>query len=242
VKEFGCAVLIALASGAAQVADRLEFTLPSSITQGEPVMLDVLVKNETAVPWIVDFGFSYVENFRFSVTSAGAPAREVRPLGRDGFQPTGRVEIPAHQSGSAFIAMNEWIDLRRPGNYTVAIRFLGSITVNGRALVLDRTPVVRELKILPRDEAVLRRRCEEFLAVIKSGSDRERVVLALSFTTDPIAVPFLLESAEHRGLAIEEVAGLERIGGDAARSALEKLAKGPNSWTAAAAAAALRRR
>jgi hypothetical protein len=187
-------------------------------------------------------GLSYVTEFVFEATRPDGVRSRIRPPGRDGFQPAGRLAIPPGGREVATIVLNEWMRFDRLGRYRVALIFDGRVTANGTPVTVERSGEW-DMTLRPRDQEVLRSRCDEYLRAIlgPSPGEQQRALLALTWIRDPVAVPYLLKSAEARQLALEEVNALTWIGGSEARAALETLARGPNPWTATQAKAALAR-
>jgi hypothetical protein len=135
------------------------------------------------------------------------------------------------------------MDFSQPGSYVVSLTYDGTVSGNEATVQVQRQ-ARWEFKLGGRDAAALQRKCEDLLEIILSplrSKEHNSAVAALAAIRDEAAVPYLLRSAEARGLATEEVAALERIGGPAARTALEKLARSANRWTAASAKGALAR-
>jgi hypothetical protein len=219
------------------------------VTSGEPIVVDVIVSNPFADSLVLDLGWNRIGNFELILRSGSgqrevARPRETRPMG--GVFILGRLELaPASRPHEYFIILREWLETAEPGEYTLEVRFLGSART--RAGVIPDIPgrqSLREIRILPRDEQQLVRRCsslaDEAIRATRS-QDMLRAVRALSFVRDAAAVPSLLRVAEADKAVYLAIAGLVRVGGAEARSALLTLAQSPNPETARLAKGALNR-
>ena len=161
----------------------------------------------------------------------------------DGFQPGGRFRLAAGESQTVTVPLNDLLDLNRPGSYVLMLKYDGTVTRQGEAVQVQRQ-TRWEFTLGKKDPEQLRRRCGELLQIIVSPArqpEHQSAVMALTAIRDVVAVPYLLRSAEARGLATEEVGALEKIGGPEAKEALQRLTKSSNRFTAAAANGALAR-
>ncbi len=236
--------------GAPQTDEFMTYGLRQEITLHQPVVLDVTVRNVFDEPLIVELGIGDVANFDFELLPPGGRPVVRRPTTtapageRSSFESTGHVEIAPRGSVTRWILLSQFFDFDAVGNYSLAIRFVGSITSSG-ASQKNRPARTATLavQVLPRNQVALERSCAVLLAASQDGdiSTRLRAVSALAHTNDPVAVPYLMRAAESDVAPSVEIDGLVRIGGAEARSALETLARSTNAWTASYARAALAR-
>ena len=229
-------------AGAAQKPP-IQYELHAGSSAGEPVAITVTLTNEGPGTLAVDLGFSNIERFIFEITFPDGTRSKKRPLPQDGFQPAGRFRLAPGEREAVSIDLGQFFSFAKEGSYVISLTYDGTVSRQGSALKVQRQ-ARWEITLRPRDIGILRRRCEELLTIIESPTRRKEqagAVASLASIRDPVAVPYLLRSAEARGLATEEVQALEKIGGPDARGALERLTKSTNKWTAAAAQGSLAR-
>lgn len=221
----------------------IQFELNAGSSAGEPVAITVTLINEGPGTLAVDLGFSNIERFTFEVTFPDGTRSKKRPLPPDGFQSAGRFRLEPGEREAVSIDLGRFFSFAKEGPYVISLTYDGAVMRQGSALNVQRQ-ARWEVTLRPRDIGTLRRRCEELLTIIESPTRRKEqagAVASLVSIRDPVAVPYLLRSAEMRGLGLEEVQALEKIGGPEARDALQRLAKSPNQWMAAAAQGSLGR-
>ena len=219
------------------------FELNAGSSVGEPVAITVTLTYEGPGMLAADLGGSNIERFVFEVTFPGGTRSTKRPLAPEGFQPTGQFRLAAGERDAVSIDLGQFFSFGKEGTYVISLTYDGAVSRQGSALKIQRQ-ARWEVTLVPRDMGILRRRCEELLNIIESPTRRKEqaaAVASLVSVRDPVAVPYLLRSAEARGLALEEVQALEKIGGPVARDALQRLVKSPNKWTAVAAQGSLGR-
>ena len=231
----------------------VSFTLASPITLNEPVFVDVLIENGLTRATTIDLGWKDQGFFAFKVVtpdhkeiymSSGAPKDEL------GWRIARHLK-PEEQYSARFL-LNKWFSFDRAGTY--------KILAKSALVVLDRTPIpcaaenhayfqvivketILDLTILPRNEAVLKERCDTLLREVTKGRGvhRIRALEELSYITDPIAIPYLIKLAEdmEEGAAIR---GLTRIGTDEAMEAMIVVTKSEYDKRRAASAKAILRK
>jgi len=235
--------LIAWVTLAAAQAGPIEYRLDTGSMVGKPVSLEVKLTNEGTGVLAVDLGLSNRTYFTFDLMSPDGHRSSIRPKPGDGFQPGGRFRLAAGESQTVTVPLNDLLDLNRPGSYVLMLKYDGTVTRQGEAVQVQRQ-TRWEFTLGKKDPEQLRRRCGELLQIIVSPArqpEHQSAVMALTAIRDVVAVPYLLRSAEARGLATEEVGALEKIGGPEAKEALQRLTKSSNRFTAAAANGALAR-
>jgi len=185
------------------------FSLRSdSVTLGEPVWIDYVVRNTTADSVTIQLGHNRKANFRIVVTPPDRRSIETPRLSSEGMGLIGRVLIPAAHTYRQELLLDEWYDVDAPGQYEIAIG-LG-----------DEAPQVLRLQVLERDpvklEAVAKALHNQALSPDVETADR--AALALSSIDDPIAVPFLANLLSRKQPLAAR--GLGRIGTPEAIDAL----------------------
>jgi hypothetical protein len=225
----------------AVVPEVFSVRVPKQVTLHEPVVIEVHVNNELGDRLDVDLGLSNVRSFAISIMKPDGLTAAVRLLGRDGFQNGGRYRLAPGERLEKWIVLDEWTQLDQVGKYRVTIQFNGVLrTVKGNVPGVSK-PLVSVVEVLPRDEEKLRATCVLLASRSLSTAGGEDAAVALSHVTDPVAVPYLVQSAEGSFFPQHQIEGLVRIGGPEARAALERLARGPNVMTADSAKSALQR-
>lgn len=241
--------LAAAGTGHGQKAS-LSYSLPSEAILHEAIVLDLVVHNDGSEPIRVYLGLDDVASISFSVRSpngsqTASPQILVRPAerGADIAVGSGDYEVAPGERQLHYVVLNRWFSFGEVGTYGLAVHFGGR--VEGKAG--DSLPVERDLKgevrVLARDEAMIRQHCAHLLASIRDPIAGSRSLEALSYTVDPVAVEYIAEAASIVGGidAQEPINGLVRIGGPEARRALEDLTKSSNTWTAMMARSGLTR-
>jgi len=242
--KYALAGLVMLATGGSPwqlEAVRLRYNLPTSVSLGEPVVVTMTVENASSKPTAVDLGWNRVGAFMFQVLEPGGTRRQFKPTIEEGIAKNSIVRVQPNDSFEQWVVLDEWFEFRRAGNYSVSIsidtttaRRLGaSLSVPG-----EGPQVVR---VEPRNDVRLRRRCQELLSLIVPRSPRFLEALkVLTHVSDPVAVPYLRQVlAADPAFGSQIVAGLERIKNPEAIAVLEKLSTGSDAEVRAAAKAAL---
>ncbi|MEZ5320446.1 MAG: HEAT repeat domain-containing protein [Vicinamibacterales bacterium] len=240
----------------AQTNEVISYILPAEVTQHQPVLLDLALRNQLDRPLTIELGAGEVARFEFRLQPPSGslvvsrPTTTRRPGYSEWFESAGHHELAPGRSDSVWILLSQFLDFDSVGTYELTIRFNGEVTpiaALAPAMQLTRT-TVRQIRVLPRDEDALRRYCASLVAESRSPmvTTSGRALTALAHVQDPVAVPYLLEAAEvavgpPEVAATVEIEALVRIGGEEARRALELLARSSNPWTVRMAQEALKR-
>ena len=182
--------------GAQSSAVAFSYETPNSITLHEPVVATVTIENRSSHTVRIDLGDHHVGQFEFTLKSPDGHTTSARPQTKEGLSGGDVVSIEAGQRASESIVLNEWLRFAEPGtSQELRIRFLGNTTT-----VADDTRLfVTSLRVLPRDAAQLKSRCESLAAVVMQArrvADQNGALQQLAFVDDPIAVPYLRAAAE----------------------------------------------
>jgi HEAT repeat protein len=201
----------------------------------EPVFVDFIIRNRSGSIQRIDLGAARAGAFIISIqTVTGVSASELRTE-RAGFRPSGEVEIAPYADFVERVLMQRWYAFAAEGRYTVLVELALS---TGR---LAAAPF--DVAVLPRDPARLASVCESLTDRALSPGDVEQsdaAAEALAHIEDPIAVPYLQRLLTRApALGMLAIAGLGRIGDDAARTLLRELSQHDNGEIAAVARRAL---
>ena len=199
---------------------RFEFQ-DNVVSLHEPVVVWFKVHNGLSQPITVRVGALVRQYFDLALTT---PSGQV--LHKEPFE--GLVDIVTSGNGTAVVqpgdeykeplVMNKWFPFATQGPYALVSRLTSDIeTPDGSFQAEAHTA---KLRITPRDPARLHKICEELEKQAEGAPTVEAAhypVLALSYVEDPIAVPYLARLlSSHALLSDTTVAGLTRIGNDAA--------------------------
>jgi len=191
-----------------------------TVTQREPVILDVTFANTTGSSVEVDLGYAHDKLTVHVIDEQGRQLNDSQSYPREGKKFKQVLHLEDGSSSTAFLVLSNRFVFDKIGMYKIEVNSaptLGSSTSN--------TPVfnaVLNLAVLPRDEGVLKSSCSKLVARIWSSSDSESQAAAeaLSSVNDAIAVPFLVDALKFRQFTPLMVSGLARVRTDAAVAAL----------------------
>ena len=241
-----CAILFVIwiaPCGQAQAPSPIAFVLEKSVvTVGEPVLLDVNVRNTASQPLEVDFGLGAEDNILISVTDPEGKPHEKPEAGmREGLQFFGWMRLASGQDYSATLILNKWFQFNEAGRYQVAIHLTKPAKVGD--IVLPSDAPVLTLDVGPYDPQRLASVCSELAAKIRRRETADEYTAAgiaehaLAYVHDPVAVPYwgqVLEYAD--GMAISS---LRKIGSRDAVHVLTRALDLPDKETRAQARFAL---
>jgi len=223
----------------------ISYNLLSPITLNEPVAVDVLIENQMSYAITIDLGIQCKGGFRFNIITPDN--KQIDLPASINLGSSGLVYLKPKEKHSQRLILNEWYPFDSPGKYHILIAmdspiiigethlpYINSINENDH----QRDEAALDLTILPRDEAVLKNKCETLFRRLREGNEfSERTPFAeeLSYINDPIAIPFLKKLAEEmeEGYAIR---GLMRIGTDEAMEAMIAVTQSEYDKDAAASA------
>jgi hypothetical protein len=229
----------------------VSFKIASPITLHEPVVIQSLLENKEPYGITCDLGFQGTSAFQFIVIAPNG--MQVEPFPRiengGGFAP---VYLEPEDKYHQRILLNRWYAFDIPGKYRIIVTLELPI-IKGKTelpwiMKQDESghqteEVALDLTILPRNEAALKKRCDDLFHKLKETyyfSERTPIAEELSYIKDPIAIPYLakLVKEKEEGAAIQ---GLMRIGTDEALEAMILVTQSKYNEAAAAHAKALLR-
>lgn len=192
------------------------------LTLGEPVILVFSVENDSDHAVSVDLGYDRTQFFAFSVTEPDGHVSQNGPVLGEGIHSAGTIRISAGGIYRQEFLLNQWFEFKSLGRYFMEARLNApgpllhdAISPQGRSMELELKP--RDINRLTKVCAELASRTEAARSVVEAKDP----ALALSYVKDPVAVPYLTQVLSGHALSYQlAVAGLERIGNDAAVATL----------------------
>src|ERR1700682_1751084 len=231
-----CCSLILVASTAARTNRApkeidVHFRLQENVvTLNEPVLIFFEVHNGLKHPVVVTVGALVRQFFDFALKTPSGEVLHKDQIGPGGvalyqdFVTVGDGKVTVEPGGDYKepLVMNQWFPFATQGVYSLTSNLTSDIeTADGTFQAPSQTV---QLRVNPRDPvrlakicAALARRAEAATTVVEAQFPS----LALSYVTDPIAIPYLARLLSAHTLVYNPaVSGLERIGNDEAAEAL----------------------
>ena len=204
-------------------------------TLHEPILLQFAVTNGLKEPIVIDLGADRKEVFVLSIKKPDGSRVDVAPKLPEGSHEIGRVSLFSAQTFSQRLILNEWFDFSLIGKYEISVRLTKPhISLNEVNIYnLSNVPEFKTLVFVEsRDPERLRQLCSELESKIIGNNDQARdSAEELSYVTDPVAVPYLEKLLKaNKLLAGFAIAGLERIGDDAAIQVLNEASKSKDKY------------
>lgn len=190
-----------------------------TVSLHEPVIVELAVRNGLEEDVKLDLGLNREGNLRFRVIGPQGNPVEVSPPPLEGLNRTGKILIEPRQTYVGHILINRFYTFRTPGTYKLKANLATQVrTQSGTVVPLNNlSQGEMTLDIEPLDAHRLNEVCQR-LAKQALSPDAEVALegaLALSYVTDPTAVPYL-EELTRRGpfapvLKSTAMEGLARI-------------------------------
>jgi hypothetical protein len=237
------AISAADSSTAERVHLKVEWWLASPITLGEPVALEVLMTNLMSQGITFSPGANFNSNFHFVISAPDGKQIDLPPnRTRIGLYSGRFIYLEPGQTYTQRLILNELYAFDSVGTYSISAtweiptkngetkaEFLPILANDG--LDADERQVkskILDLKVSPRDESMLRKRCAVLLLKVQeSGEENLRAASfaeELSYIKDPVAIPYLKKLVKLKQER-SALAGLMRIGSDEATAAMIEVAK-----------------
>jgi len=220
-------LLLALGTGCslAQAIGPVSINLEkTTVTQGEPVLVDVRVENQSWPALDLDLGGDGKGNVLIGVKMPNGkkvwkPAPDVR-AGVLVF--LGGVHLQLGETYSEALVLNEWFRFEEVGTYDVQVNLKAPIRVG--ETILPVTSFIQHLEVRAKDPSRLTAACEDLAARVqdrRTAQDAQAAALALSYVDDVVAVRSLERVLRGPpGFEQSAASGLARIGNDDAVAAL----------------------
>ena len=238
-------------AGGAQLTAVLSCHVAATTTLHEPVLFVFSLENRSGESIAADFGMDDKTKFVFRHTRPDGTVITARPgTPSNGISFVTVHTVAPNRRWASQLTLDEWLDFSQVGTHHVEITFDGviaaldghpvvlqadgSVVLNGQPVSVQRTGSFA-VEVLPRDEAVLRSRCEGWLSAATNAAApqfQSQAQAALAHVIDPIAIPYLARAIEKGNM---DFAPLARIGGPEAEAALLQLAQSRDEKVAAVA-------
>jgi len=225
------AVFSTFGSRAANVSDRssqghveIDYAVQQDFSLHEPIVVSFSVHNGLSRPIKLTLGAQGKQFFKLSLTTPdGRVFESDRRAGSTvsvvTFDGEGEKVLAPGENYHQPLLINQWFAFDAPGQYLLTSQLSTSIEVSGDGTLPPQTQSTR-FRVSPRDPARLEKVCSELIKHVENATNVEaerEPALALSYINDPIAVPYLAQMLSHHRLNYRlAIAGLERIGNDAA--------------------------
>ena len=213
-------LLLALEGTArAQGTVAVTFEIPSEppVQAGGPVFLDLKLQNSSTDTVRVNMGPHAKWNYEFTLVDASGAAREIPPYRQYGPGPKSTVTLGPHETHTRRLVFNEWYTFRNPGDYTLKVQL--TVLLSSSANVSWQKEFFDDIRVqvAPHDAERLKETCARLAATALDPSAGEAAALhsfALSYVTDPVAVPYLARILKEGAPAAREnaIRGLARVG------------------------------
>ncbi len=234
----------------------VSYKFDSPITLHEPVYLNVQFQNQMPYGITFDLGLLSKGAFDLQIDMPNGQQRNysTKNMAYDGPEVYSRVYLAPKETTMKRFLMNDWYEQDEPyfistynlvGNYHIKIK-LDLPIIKGkteqRIVTIEREYYHQteeselDFAILPRNEAVLKQRCDELFSKWQFAPYRDKPPLfqELSYITDPIAIPYLAKLADKEDYYA--FFGLRRIGTDKAMEAMIPITRSTHDSNIAAEA------
>jgi len=220
-------LLIASPRASAQGTIVISFDVPpdASFQIGAPVFFETRVINSSTDTVRVNMGHHGKWNYEFKIVGPDGKTFDVPPYRKFGPGPRGRLTAGPNQTVVKRGILDDWYVFKEPGEYILKVRL--TVLLSSSANVSWQKEFFDDLKVVvaPLDEEKLHAACNNFAEQALHGetpSDRADALLALSYVTNPAAIPAqsrILQSGP-KAMKAEAIRGLIKIGSTEAKEAL----------------------
>jgi hypothetical protein len=183
---------------------------------GEPILIDLEIKNLSGADRQVDLGANRESNLQISVKDpSGITVRKPDNGRHEGVEFFGVISIPANQRHSQAIVLNKWFAFDQIGKYIIEIKVLGNSSLGVDVMRLD-------LQVTSANADELAEACSKLATRLLSSSVEQSLAAAsaLSYVRDPVVVPIWQSVINRPGLARFAILGLAQVGNSQAANAL----------------------
>lgn len=205
----------------------------STVVLHQALDLTLAIHNYSSQLVVVDLGDNRKANIVLGVLFPDGTHKTFRIEQHEGLARIGQIKLQPGGTYSQPLLMNDWIELVTPGTYQITAHVRGPITLEDGTVIEVRSPTV-VANVKDSDSEALTIFCDGALQRLLSSqtyADAEHAAEVLSYTRDPIAVPYLGRAFE-TPFPVQAllVTGLERIGTDSAiRVLLEAAHRSPEA-------------
>lgn len=177
----------------------------SKIVLNQPILINIQVENNGPLPIRLDFGANFKENLLFTIvypdgTRTNLPRYSLPAM--SGLHIIGNASVEPQKTYTRTFILNEWVDLNKPGSYTIEAKLNTPITIaDGSSLQLP--PFKVDFKLEPVDETYLKKLCETYINRLENTnySEASEIGVAISYFSSPVAVPCIKRALASKRLA-----------------------------------------
>jgi hypothetical protein len=169
------------------------FLVDSRIVLNQPVSVTFRAENYGTQPVDLDLGANFKEGLIFTIiypdsARVDLPEYSLPPLG--GPHLTGRVSVEPQKTFTRTYVLNEWVDIKQTGSYTLEGKLKTPIKAADGSFQEAPTLEVR-FTVEPEDETHLKELCENYVKRLNNNDYSEAVEIssAIIFFNSPVAVP-----------------------------------------------------
>ncbi len=205
----------------------VSFEIPPdlAVQVGGPFYFDAKVQNTSTDTVRVNFGHHGKWNYEFSLVNPDGTTTTISPYRQIGPGPKGTIVVEPNQMRRRRVVFNEWQTFARPGEYILKLRL--TVLLSSSANVSWQKEFFEDLRVnvAPYNPASLKGTCARLADSAVSQAEGDLAAdasLALSYVSDPVAVPFLAKVLKEGSAAARPsaVRGLTRVGTREAQEAL----------------------
>jgi hypothetical protein len=226
---------------AAQVTGSVSVSLERSVvSQHEPVIVDLTIRNESPGALYFDPGYG-LRKIVLGVTGPDGRLRKTREAkAREGMEFSNAVQVDPGGVYVLPILLSDRFDMEALGSYRIDVT--SPLPDGGPGGETASAKVALELTVAPRDEERLKTACAELVGRIRD-SPRAYVAIvagqALSSVDDPAVVPFLAQALGTRPFAGMIISALARLKTNEAIDVIERASRSSDPETSSLAHSAL---
>ena len=216
----------------------------SKISLGEPVTVNMILRNDSSEPLVAHLGRNRQEDIGFVITDPEGGNKEVKQLPKEGIYRLGDVSIGAHEEFASQIPLGLWYRFDKIGEYKIQVKFGSRVTSKSEKPANVSIDGAFTLSVRPADAAHLASVCSELLARVSSAPTYDKALAAanaLASIPDSIAIPYLRDATQYWHLQPITVNAIEQIGTSESVEALIGFLKSSDPDTRALSRSALSR-
>lgn len=186
--------------------------------------------NTTGYRITVDFGVEDQTKFVFLHTRPDKSTVRTEPsVAAQSRMRTSRLMLRGN-AHTAFVVLDEWLDLSQTGLHRIDVEFHGSVGIEGGNEADLKRKATLTVEVKPRSPGRLEKRAGDWLkqvSTLSPGFETRAAGVALISMKDPVVIPYL-ELAAVRTRSQKFADALGAIGGPDARASLARLEASPD--------------
>jgi hypothetical protein len=183
----------------------------------QPVDVTLILQNPSAQVAEIDLGDDRKGNIILMVTLPDGTDHTYRIAEREGLARNGLIKLQPGQTYPQHLLLNQWMAFSRIGTYRIEVQIRRQ-RGSRDGMVAELSPLMLSVSVGAPNSGALNDFSQETLNTLlasKTYAEAEQAAEVLSYTNDPIAVPYLARAFETT-YPVQSllVTGLERIGTD----------------------------